>query len=341
MPDGTEINQFTLNNAHGMQLTVIEYGGIITHLTVPDKAGDFDDVVLGHDSLQDYLQSCYYLGALIGRYGNRIANAKFKIQGTEYQLELNDKPNSLHGGDTGYHARVWKGEQVEAANGVALLLHYVSKDGEEGFPGNLSIQVRYTLTNDNALEIDYSATTDKTTIVNLTQHSYFNLSGMKEDILGHELHIDADRYVEIRKGAIPTGTLAPVKHTPFDFRTFKIIGKDIDADHPQLNFTGGFDVTWVLNKELDAFDSVATLVHPPSGRSLEVFTTEPGMQLYSGNALKNEPAGKAGSNNFRRWGLCLETQHFPDSPNRPEFPSVVLHPDETYHTKTVYKFSVV
>ncbi|MEQ9265430.1 MAG: aldose epimerase family protein [Balneolaceae bacterium] len=340
MPDGSSIHQFTLTNSNGMELKVIEYGGIITHLTAPDKDGVFEDIVLGHDALEEYLESSYYLGALIGRYGNRIANAKFSLDGVEYALEVNDNPNSLHGGDSGYHARIWKGEELKDDNGTALKLTYQSKDGEEGFPGNLDIEVMYTLTDENALEIHYKATTDKKTIVNLTQHSYFNLSSMKEDILSHELELHADRYVHIREGAIPTGKLEPVAGTPFDFTSQKVIGKDIDADHPQLQITGGFDVTWVLNETRNELKKAGSLTHPESGRIMEIWTTEPGIQFYSGNALKNTPSGKKGSANNRRMGLCLETQHFPDSPNQPEFPSVVLDVGETYRSTTVYRFSV-
>lgn len=323
-----------------MEMKVIEYGGIITHLTTPDRNGTFEDVVLGHDTLEEYLESSYYLGALIGRYGNRIGNARFSLDGVQYALEVNDNPNTLHGGDTGYHARVWQGEELEADNGTALKLSYLSKDGEEGFPGNLNIEVVYTLTNENALEISYKATTDKKTIVNLTQHSYFNLSAMKEDILGHELVLHADRYVHIREGAIPTGELESVAGTPFDFTTQKVIGKDIDADHPQLQITGGFDLTWVLNETGNKLKKAGSLMHPKSGRVMEILTTEPGIQFYSGNALKNIPHGKGGVAHNRRTGLCLETQHFPDSPNQPCFPSTVLDVGETYQSTTVYKFSI-
>lgn len=340
LPDGTEISLFRLKNDNGMKIKVIEYGGIITELMAPDVNGLFEDVVLGHDSLEEYLQSKYYLGALIGRYGNRIANGKFNLDGTEYQLRVNDEPNSLHGGETGFHARMWKGEQVSVINGTGLKLSYTCVDGEEGFPGNLGLEVTYTLTNNNALIIDYTATTDKKTIVNLTQHSYFNLSGMKGDILDHELFINADQIVEIGEGAIPTGKLLSVNESPFDFTSLTSIGKDIDADHPQLTITNGFDVTWVLNKKGHELDAAARLVHPTSGRVMEVLTTEPGIQFYSGNALKNIPEGKNGSKNNRRMGLCLETQHFPDSPNQPSFPSVVLDVDEKYRSTTIYKFSI-
>lgn len=338
LPDGTEISQFRLKNDNGMKIKVIEYGGIITECMVPDKNGIFEDVVLGHDSLDEYLNSNYYFGALIGRYGNRIANAKFSLDGIEYSLDNNDDPNSLHGGETGFHTRVWKGEEIGVVNGTGLKLTYLCKDGEEGFPGNLNVEVTYTLTNNNALVIDYTATTDKKTIVNLTQHSYFNLSGMKDDILEHELMINADRFVEIQKGAIPTGTLVPVENSPFDFIAPKLIGKHIDADNPHLKLTGGYDITMVLNKEGHELDVAATLVHPASGRVMEVLTTESGVHFYSGNALENTPKGKGDTANNPRTGLCLETQHFPDSPNQPDFPSVVLDVDEKYRSTTVYRF---
>lgn len=340
LPDGTEISQFRLKNDNGMKIKVIEYGGIITELMAPDKNGIFEDVVLGHDSLEDYLESNYYLGALIGRYGNRISNAKFSLDDTEYQLHTNDGSNSLHGGDTGFHTRVWKGEEVSVVNGTALKLSYLSSDDDEGFPGNLTIEVIYTLTNNNALVIDYTATTDKKTIVNLTQHSYFNLSGMKRDVLDHELFVNADRYVEISEGAIPTGKLVPVKDTPFDFKLAKVIGAEIDTNDPQLKLTGGYDHTLVLNKAGHELDVAAKLSDPTSGRVMEVLTTEPGIQFYSGNALENKPQGKSGFPNNRRMGLCLECQHFPDSPNQPSFPSVVLNIDEKYRSTTVYRFSM-
>ncbi|MEQ9309744.1 MAG: aldose epimerase family protein [Balneolaceae bacterium] len=338
MPDGSEIHQFRLKNDNDVVIRVIEYGGIITELWVPDKHGILADVVLGHDSLDDYLESDYYLGALIGRYGNRIANARFALDGTEFELDSNDTPNNLHGGETGFHTQVWKGKEVSVLNGTALKLTYISKDREEGFPGNLTVEVIYILTNNNELIVDYTATTDKKTIVNLTQHSYFNLSGMKEDILGLELEINADRFVEIGEGAIPTGLLKTVKNSPFDFTSPKAIGKDIHTEHPQLKLTDGFDITMALNKVGHELDVAAKLVHPASGRIMEVLTTEPGVHFYSGNALENTPKGKGDTANNPRTGLCLETQHFPDSPNQTEFPSVVLDVDQKYRSTTIYRF---
>ncbi len=339
MPNGTEINQFTLTNYNGMMMKVIEYGGIITHLTAPDKNGNFEDVVLGHDSLEEYLNSDYYLGALIGRYGNRIANASFSLHGVEYELEKNNGPNNLHGGN-GYHSVGWKAEEHQTEQGAAIKLSYTSEDGEEGFPGTLEIEVTYTLSNQNELIVEYKATTDQSTVVNLTQHSYFNLSAMKEDILNHELYINADTYLAVNEHAIPSGGLSPVQGTPFDFTSIKKIGKDIEADHDQIKIGSGFDHNWVINRENDELETAAVLIHWDSGRKMEVLTTEPGVQFYSGNHLKNEPKGKGDARNDRRFGLCLETQHFPDSPNRPDFPSTVLEPDEEYQTTTVYRFSI-
>lgn len=340
MPDGTEVTQFTLTNTNGMMMKVIEYGGIITHLTAPDKNGNFDDVVLGHDSLEEYLNSNYYLGALIGRYGNRIANASFSLHGVEYELEKNDGPNNLHGG-SGYHSVVWRCEELQAEHGSAIKLSYTSEDGEEGFPGTLEIEVTYTLSNHNELIIDYKATTDKSTVINLTQHSYFNLSGMKEDILNHQLHIDADTFLAVDEHSIPSGGLTPVAGTPFDFTSLKTIGDDITSDHDQVQKGSGYDHNWVLNKEGEELKFAAVLTHPESGRKMEILTTEPGIQFYSGNFLKNEPTGKSGTANKYRFGLCLETQHFPNSPNRPDFPSTALEPGEEYRTSTVYRFLVV
>ncbi len=341
LPGGTPVRQFMLTNNNGMQMNVIEYGGIITHLTAADRDGNFEDVVLGHDSLEDYLNSEYYLGALIGRYGNRIANGCFMLNGTEYQLARNNGINSLHGGPGGFHTKHWKGEQVEQDGGVALKLSCTSPDGEEGFPGTLTVEVTYTLTHQNALHIEYKARTDTPTVVNLTQHSYFNLSGMKDDISGHELMIHADTFLPVDENILPTGEFAPVNGTPFDFSTAKSIGLDIEADHPQLKPGNGFDHNWVLNESgKNEPELAARVAHPPSGRVMEVYTTEPGMQFYSGNALKNDPPGKRGTSHHPRTGFCLETQHFPNSPNMPEFPSTVLNANEEYQTKTVYRFLV-
>ncbi|MBO6522282.1 MAG: galactose mutarotase [Balneolaceae bacterium] len=340
IPDGTVVTQFTLTNASGMMMKVIEYGGIITHLTAPDKNGNFEDVVLGHDSLEEYLNSEYYLGALIGRYGNRIANASFSLHGIEYELEPNDGVNNLHGG-SGFHSVLWQGEEYPSEKGPAIKLIYTSKDGECGFPGTLEVEATYTLSDQNELIIEYKATTDKSTVVNLTQHSYFNLSGMKEDILSHQLQIDADTFLAVDDHKIPSGGLSPVAGTPFDFTSMKTIGDNIASEHNQIQHASGFDHNWVLNKEGKELKLAAVLAHPESGRKMEVLTTEPGIQFYSGNFLKNEPKGKSGTENNLRYGLCLETQHYPNSPNRPDFPSTMLEPGEEYRTTTIYRFDVI
>ncbi len=339
LSDGTQVSQFTLRNANGMEMKVIEYGGIITNLTAPDKDGEFEDIVLGYDSLEAYVAENPFFGALIGRYGNRIARGKFTLDGVEYKLDTNNMPNHLHGGDVGYDKVVWKGEQVESDRGVALKLTYTSWDGEEGYPGELDIVVIYTLTNDNEVEFDYTATTDKKTVVNLTQHTYFNLSAMEDDILDHELVLNADHYTPVDRTLIPTGEIAVVDGTPFDFTEAKTIGKEIGADHEQIRYGLGYDHNWVINEGDEDLNFAASLYEPESGRFMEVYTTEPGIQFYSGNFLTDNIAGKNGVINNYRTGLCLETQHFPDSPNQPNFPSTVLDPGETYHTTTVYKFS--
>lgn len=339
MEDGTEVSLFTMRNANGMEMKVIEYGGIITELTAPDKDGVYEDIVLGYDSLEAYVAENPFFGALIGRYGNRIAKGKFTLDGVEYTLDTNNAPNHLHGGDIGYDKVAWKGEQVESDRGVALKLTYTSWDGEEGYPGKLDIEVIYTLTNDNEVEFDYTATTDKKTIINLTQHSYFNLSAMEDDILGHELAINADHYTPVDPTLIPTGEIAEVDGTPFDFTTAKAIGKEIGADNEQIRRGLGYDHNWVLNEGDEDMNFAASLYDPASGRFMEVYTTEPGIQFYSGNFLTAAVEGKNGIVNDYRTGLCLETQHFPDSPNQPNFPSTVLEPSETYRTTTVYKLS--
>ena len=337
---GKEIAQFILKNANGMELRVIEYGGIITHLFVPDHSGNIDDVVLGHDTLTEYEQSTFFFGALIGRYGNRIANGGFLLDGKEFELEQNDGTNCLHGGSSGFHNRAWKGEQIHTELGVALLLKYHSPDGEGGFPGAVDIEVSYLLTDDNALEIEYKATSSKKTILNLTQHTYFNLSGMNEDILAHHLTINAHTFVPVDERSIPLDSFADVADTPFDFTSPKQIGKDINTEHPQVKVGSGYDHTFIVQAEGNELLSIAKVFHPTSGRTMEVLTTEPGVQLYTGNFLENSPKGKGGLANNYRFGLCLETQHYPDSPNRPDFPSTIVEAGEEYFTKTVYRFGV-
>lgn len=329
------VTQYTLTNPGGMQVSIINYGGTVTDIITPDKDGNKGNVVLGYNSLDGYLQkSNPYFNALIGRYGNRIANGKFKLDGKEYTLAGNDHGNSLHGGNKGYDKVLWKANKLPGDS--SLELTYLSKDGEEGYPGNLSIKVIYTLLSDNKLKIDYSATTDKATPLNLTNHCYFNLSAGKDStILGHELEILANRYTEVNDNLIPTGELPEVKGTPMDFTSFKKIGKEIDQ------VKGGYDHNWVSNKKESSFEKIASLRDQSSGRQMDVWTTEPGVQFYSGNFLDGTLTLTRDSAKYvKHAGLCLETQHFPDSPNQPSFPNTILKPGETYTQSTVYAFLV-
>ncbi|NUQ23243.1 MAG: galactose mutarotase [Saprospiraceae bacterium] len=338
-PDGEEVDKYTLKNKQGMQVDVITYGGIITSWTAPDKNGNYANVVLGYDSLAQYIRSNPYFGALIGRYGNRIAKGKFSIDGNNYTLETNDGQNHLHGGVKGFDKVVWTAAEQPTDKGVALKLTYVSQDGEGGYPGTLTSTVVYHLTDDNTLEVSYVATTDKKTIVNLTQHAYFNLSGdFTKNILDHELTIDADQYLPVDATLIPTGELRPVNNTAFDFRQAKSIGKDIEQKDEQLTKGKGYDHCWVLNKQ-GSFRKVSTAYHPATGRYLEIFTDEPGLQFYCGNFLDGTLPAPGGGTYAHRTGFCLETQHYPDSPNQKSFPSVILAPGEQYATKTTFKFS--
>jgi aldose 1-epimerase len=330
--DGKEVYLFTLKNKNGMIVKITNYGGIVTSILTPDRNGRFDDVVLGYDNLDGYLKDTPYFGALVGRYANRIANGKFTIDGKEYSLAINNGPNSLHGGIKGFDKVVWDAEQFETGNGAGVKLHYLSKDGEEGYPGNLDIYVTYTLTNDNELKIDYSATGDKPTPVNLTHHSYFNLAGTTgRDILGQKLFIDADKYTVVDKNLIPTGELRDVTGTPMDFRKPETVGNRIDE------VEGGYDHNYVLNNN-GKLTKIAELYDTVTGRVMDVFTTEPGIQFYSGNFLDGSITGKKGIVYRKHFGLCLEAQHFPDSPNHPEFPNTILRPDEKYTQTTIYKF---
>ncbi len=340
--DFDSIEEFTLTNSQGMVVKATNYGAIITTLVVPDREGNMADVTLGYDDLAGYINAIDrpYFGAVVGRYGNRIANGKFTLEGTEYTLALNNGPNSLHGGNIGFDKVVWDAEIV-GDNSVKFT--YLAKDMEEGYPGNLTVNVTYTLTDDNEIVIDYEATTDKSTPVNLTQHAYFNLKGEGEGtILDHELMINALRYTPVDATLIPTGELAPVDGTPFDFREAKRIGRDIEQTDEQLQFGGGYDHNWVLNrtKGEGELELAARLYEPTTGRVLEVFTTEPGMQFYCGNFLRGNLNGKSGKPYVHRGGLVLETQHFPDSPNQPSFPDTILKPGETLKSQTIFKFSV-
>ena len=331
--DGKEVNQYTLSNSKGMVVKIMNYGGTITDIMVPDKSGTAGDVILGYDSLSGYTQKGNpYLGALVGRYGNRIANAKFSLDGKTYTLAANNDGNSLHGGNKGFDKVVWNAVQKD---NNSLELTYDSKDGEEGYPGNLHAKVVYTVSGDNELKIEYTATTDKPTPVNLTNHTYFNLSGGKSPTIeDHEVMLNAAKYTIVNDKLIPTGALPDVKGTPMDFTTPKKIGKDL------AKVKGGFDHNFVLNKSGSSLTQAATVYDPSSGRYMEMFTTEPGVQFYSGNFLDGTLKGaRSGSSLVQHAGMCLEAQHFPDSPNQPSFPSTILKPGETYHQTTVYKFS--
>ena len=335
--DGKKVALYVLKNASGMEVAITNYGGRIVSIMVPGRDGEWADVELGFDNIHDYLTIPNNFGALIGRYANRIAKGSFTLEGREYTLEKNNGPNHLHGGSHGFDTRVW---DVMEATDKELKLHYLSKDMEAGYPGNVDVTVTYTLKDDNSIVIDYSATTDKTTVVNLTNHAYFNLKGAGEGtVMDHVLTIFADAFTPVDSTMIPTGEIRPVEGTPLDFRTPTPLGERIDSDYKQLVMGNGYDHNWVLKKE--ASDSVvlaARLLEPASGRILEVYTNEPGIQCYTGNFLDGTIHGKGGKVYLRRGAVCLETQHFPDSPNHPEFPSVVLKPGEKYHSVCIYKF---
>lgn len=339
-PAGEQVELYTLANSKGMEAAIMTYGGIVVSLKVPDKTGKTGDIVLGFDSLDGYLAGHPYFGAIIGRYGNRIGKGRFRLGGVEYKLARNNGENHLHGGIKGFDKVVWKAREVTAPDGPGLELTYLSKDGEENYPGNLSVAVSYVLTEYNELRIEYNATTDKETVVNLTNHSYFNLAGQGEgDILSHEVLINGDRFTPVDQGLIPTGELRSVENTPFDFRKPAAIGARIGQDDQQLKYGKGYDHNFVLNRSGDGLSLAARVRERNSGRVMEVFTTEPGVQFYTGNFLDGSLRGKGGKVYHHRYGFCLETQHFPDSPNQPQFPSVVLKPGERYRTTTVYRFS--
>lgn len=344
LSDGTDIHQFELINDQGMVLKVIEFGGIITHLFAPDRDGNLEDVVLGFDTLGEYLDSGFYFGALIGRYGNRIANARFTLDGKEFNLPANDGPNNLHGGPEGLDRQVWKGEQAPSEDGVALSLTCVSEHGEMGFPGTVGVEVIYNLTNDNALEILYRAESDQKTVLNLTQHSYFNLAGKEIDVLDHYLEINADEFLPVDQHSIPLEDGAEsVEESPFDFRMPKRIGAAIEDEHEQLNLARGYDHTFVIKPGEDESELpfVASAYDDESGRVMKVYSSEPGVQFYSGNFIDDGVTGKSGVIYNKRSGFCLETQHYPDSPNRPDFPSVVYDAGEEFRSVTVYAFDVI
>jgi aldose 1-epimerase len=341
LPDGREVTQYTLKNASGIELRAITYGGIVTSLRTPDRTGAFTDIVLGYDDLAGYLKTTPYFGAIVGRYGNRIAKATFTLDGAKHTLAANNGPNALHGGMVGFDKVLWTGKPFSTDSTSGVEFSYVSKDGEEGYPGTLTVTVTYTLTNANEFAIDYRATTDKATPVNLTQHTYFNLAGDGSGtILGHQMAIDADRFTPVDATLIPTGVLQAVAGTPFDFRKPTAIGARIDTPDEQLVNGGGYDHNFVLTRSGEGLAHAARVVDTTSGRTLDVATTEPGVQFYSGNFLDGTITGKAGHVYQKRAGFCLETQHFPDSPNQASFPSTILRPGSTYSSRTVYTFGV-
>jgi len=337
--DGENVDLYTLRNVHGVEAKITNYGGILVSLKVPDRNGKFDDVVLGFNDLDSYLKGHPYFGALIGRYGNRIAKGRFTLNGVEYKLAVNNGENHLHGGIKGFDKVVWTGKESKTNDGPAVTLNYLSKDGEEGYPGNLNVTVTYTLTNKDELKINYEATTDKDTVINLTHHSYFNLAGEGNgDILNHQVLINASRFVPTDAGSIPTGKLRNVAGTPFDFRKLTAIGARINQDDEQLKFGNGYDHTWVIESR-PALRLAARAFEPTSGRRMEVLTTEPGMQFYTGNFLDGTLTGKSGKIYQRRYGFCFETQHYPDSPNQPSFPTTTLKKGATYRSTTIYRFT--
>ena len=340
-PDGQDVHIFTLTNAQRVEARLTNYGGIVVSLKVPDRDGVLGDVVLGYDTLDDYIKDNPYFGTITGRYANRITNGRFTLNGKTYQLATNLPPNHLHGGEKGFDKVVWGAEPFANERGVGVVLTYVSVDGEEGYPGTLNAKVTYTLTDDNALRIDYEATTDKPTIVNLTNHSYFNLKdGGKSSILDHALTLNADHFTPTDKTQIPTGEIRNVDGTPLDFRQATPIGARIDQEDEQLKFGFGYDHNFVLSQSKEGLWLAARVQEPTTGRIMQVLTSEPAVQFYSGNFLDGSITGKGDVAYQRRAGFCLETQHYPDSPNHDNFPSTVLNPGETYRTTTVHKFSV-
>lgn len=339
-PDGTAVSEYSLSNDNGMVVKVIDYGAIVTEVWASDRDGKMADIVLGYDKLEDYIAVTPYFGAVVGRYGNRIAEGIFEINGESFTLAVNNGENHLHGGLIGFDKVVWKSEAYSNKKAAGVKLSYLSKDGEEGYPGNLSVVVVYELNNDNELTVKYEATTDKPTVVNLTNHSYWNLGGQgRGSILNHELTLNAPYFTPVDSGLIPTGEIIAVAGTPMDFTRPKRIGSRIDADCEQLTFGGGYDHNWVLDKTGGGLTFAARLYDSNSGRQMEIYTEEPGIQFYSGNFLDGSIVGKSDATYQYRYGMCLETQHFPDSPNKGHFPTTRLNPGEVYKTKTVHRFS--
>lgn len=343
MPDGTEVHAFTLKNKNGVKLRAITYGAIVVNLATPDREGKLADIVLGFNTLDEYIKSSPYFGAVVGRYGNRIANGKFSLDGKTYTLATNNEPGgmkcSLHGGRKGFDKVVWHGAGIVKNGTPAVQFSYTSKDGEEGFPGTVEIRVIYQLTDDNQWRIDYEAKTDQATPLNVTQHSYFNLKGEGNgDILGHDLILKASRFTPVNAGLIPTGELRPVKGSPFDFTAAHRIGERVNSDDEQIRFGGGYDHNWVLDNQDGSLALAALVTEPSSGRTMEVLTTEPGLQFYCGNFLDGKLMGKRGIAYQYRNGFCLETQHYPDSPNQSSFPTTILRPGKTATSTTIYRF---
>jgi len=341
-PDGRAVELFTLTNSHGIEVRAMTYGAIITAILTPDRNGRRADVTLGFDSLAGYLSGSPYFGAVVGRYANRIANGRFTLDGITYELARNNGPNSLHGGNRGFDKVLWSAEPFQNDSAVGVRFQYVSRDGEEGYPGTLGVRVTYTLNNRDELMFDYDATTDKATPINLSQHTYWNLhGGGTGTILDHVLALDASAFTPVDSTLIPTGAIAPVAGTPFDFRAPTVIGARIEQPDAQLGFGRGYDHNWVLDhRQPGPLEHAARLVDPVSGRSIDISTTEPGVQFYSGNFLDGTLKGKGGHTYVHRGGLCLETQHFPDSPNHANFPSTILRPGEHFRSRTVVAFSV-
>lgn len=339
LPDGTAVDGYTITNAHGTSLHVITYGGIITSLKTRDRQGRLDDIVLGYDSLEGYLRESPYFGAIVGRYANRIANGRFTLDGHTYELPVNNGPNSLHGGLVGFDKLVWHARSFEHAHDAGVALTLTSPDGDQGYPGRLDVQVTYTLNDDDELIVDYAATTTRATPVNLSQHSYFNLTGSaRRDVLDHVLQLNASAYTPDDSTLIPTGEMASVAGTPFDFRTPTAIGARINADDEQIRIGGGYDHNFVVDGS--GMRLAARVVEPSSGRTLEVSSDEPGVQLYTGNFLDGTIRGKGGRVYGHRYAFCLETQHYPDSPNHPAFPTTILRPGERFSSRTVFRFGV-
>ena len=341
MPDGKAVEVYTLTNVRGMEVRAITYGAVIQAIRVPDRAGRLDDIALGYDSMQGYLTASPYFGAVVGRYANRIARGRFALEGRSYRLAINNAPNHLHGGLKGYDKVLWEAQVFQRGDTVGVTFQHTSPDGDEGYPGTLRVSVSYSLNPSNQLVVEYRAIADRATPVNLSQHSYFNLAGEgRGDILGHVLEINADRYTPVDSTLIPTGELASVAGTPFDFRSPTAIGARIDQPDPQLKYGKGYDHNFVLNRTGGALVHAVHVLEPETGRTLDIATTEPGLQFYSGNFLDGTITGKGGHRYRHRSALVLETQHFPDSPNQPSFPSTILRSGQEYRSKTVFTFGV-